>query len=346
MIDVEEIYMRRALQLARLGDGAVSPNPMVGAVIVCDGKIIGEGYHREYGGAHAEVNAIASVKNRLLLKKSTLYVTLEPCSHYGKTPPCSELIIKTEIQRVVIGCLDPFEKVRGRGVEMLQNAGVKVIVGVLEDECNALNVQFMTSHKLHRPYVLLKWAQSADGYIDSDRTARGEQFIISNPITSMWTHRERAHFDAIMVGSNTVVTDNPTLTVRNWVGRNPIRVVIDRQGIIPKDSKLLNDGGKTIVFSIVKAGIECNVEYILINNNADILENILKKLYRRNITSLMVEGGALLLKSFIDNCLWDEARIEKSNIAIGRGICAPNIKGNIINVEMHGNNRIESLYRR
>ena len=201
-----------------MGQGRVSPNPMVGAVIVCDGKIIGEGYHRQWGGPHAEVNAVASVADKTKLCRSTMYVTLEPCSHYGKTPPCAELIIKNGIPRVVVGAMDPFEKVRGRGVDMLRKAGVDVVTGVLEKECEELNKHFMTAHKSGRPFVLLKWAESNDGFISGKG---GEPVMLSNELTKMWMHRERSRYDAIMVGTNTIITDNPQLSVREWPGRNP-----------------------------------------------------------------------------------------------------------------------------
>jgi riboflavin biosynthesis protein RibD len=225
----DEKFMRRALQLASLGSGNVSPNPMVGAVIVCEGKIIGEGFHRLCGRAHAEVNAINSVKDEALLKRSTIYVTLEPCSHWGKTPPCSKLIIEKGIPNVVIGTLDPFPEVSGRGVRMLENAGVTVKCGVLEKECKELNKFFFTSLLNHRPYVLLKWAQTADGYIDRHREAGDDKpLIISNQFNSIAVHKLRSEVDAIMVGTTTAEKDNPSLTVRKWDGKNPLRVLIDR----------------------------------------------------------------------------------------------------------------------
>lgn len=339
-------YMARALQLAAMGVDKVSPNPMVGAVIVRDDKIIGEGYHMAWGGPHAEVNAINSVKDQKLLKESTMYVTLEPCSHYGKTPPCSELIIKKGIPKVIIGCMDPFEKVSGRGAERLRKAGIEVVTGVMEDECIELNRKFITSHLNKRPYILLKWAQSADGYIDHHRTERGKQAIISNPVTSMWTHRERAGYDGIMVGSNTVLKDNPSLTVREWTGKNPVRIVLDRDDdTIPGDSKILTDGEKTLIFSYNKEGIEGSAEYIKLDSRTGILEHILKELYRRNIISVMVEGGALLLQKFIDKGLWDEARIEYGDCRLKSGVKAPVIHGVPVHIEKHGVNRIETLIR-
>lgn len=339
-------YMARALQLAAMGDGKVSPNPMVGAVIVCNNKVIGEGYHVAYGRAHAEVNAVNSVKSPELLKESTLYVTLEPCAHYGKTPPCSELIIRKGIPKVVIGCLDPFEKVGGKGAQMLKKAGIEVVTGVMERQCIELNRKFITAHRKKRPYILLKWAQSADGLIDHERTDRGAQAIISNPVTTMWTHRERSRYDAIMVGSNTVLKDNPSLSVREWPGKNPVRIVLDRDGdTIPTDSKILTDGGKTLVFSYNTEGIAGHVEYIKLNSHTDILEHILKELYRRNIISVMIEGGAVLLQKFIDKNLWDEARIEYGSCYLHSGVKAPSIDGITLCIEKHGVNRIETLIR-
>lgn len=347
----DEKYMARAIQLAKLGRGGVRSNPMVGAVIVYNDRIIGEGYHRKYGFAHAEINAIQSVsaEDYPLLKQSTLYVTLEPCSHYGKTPPCCERIIKEGIPRVKVGSLDPFELVSGRGIEMLKKAGIDVTDGILKDRCWNLNNKFMTAHTLKRPFILLKWAQSADGYIDLDRDNRGEQIVISNPISSMLTHKERSEYDAILVGSRTVLKDNPSLTVRNWYGNNPLRIVFDRKGIIPNDSKILCDDGKTIVFTSKAKNndeLKPNVEYIYISPEEDLINKALKELYIRNVSSLMVEGGAELLSHFIDRNLWDVARIEYSSIIIGGGVKAPNVKGDIINVEICGDNRIEKIIRR
>ena len=223
----EEKYMQRCIELAGNGLCNVSPNPMVGAVIVCDGKIIGEGYHIRCGEAHAEVNAIRSVKDESLLERSTIYVSLEPCSHYGKTPPCADLIIEKKIPRIVIGCQDPFSKVAGRGIQKLRDAGREVIVGVLEAECRQLICKFITFHTFHRPYITLKWAESQDGFIDLNRTA-GNPVKLSTPLTSMIVHKKRSESDAIMVGTRTALLDNPSLTVRNWYGKNPIRIVLDK----------------------------------------------------------------------------------------------------------------------
>ena len=312
----DELYMRRALQLARCGDGFVSPNPMVGAVIVCDGSIIGEGYHRRYGEGHAEGNAVASVADKSLLKRSTIYVTLEPCSHYGKTPPCAKLLIDCGIPRVVIGCMDPFSKVNGRGVAMLRDAGADVTTGVLRQECMTLNKVFMVSHKLRRPYVILKWAQSADGYIDSDRQATdGKAERFSSAATSRLVHLLRSRCDAIMVGSGTALADNPQLNVRGISGRQPVKVLVDSKGEVAGNARIFN--GKVLCFGPqrdVAAGSE--VEFIADVDTHDI-EAMLHALYERGVTSLLVEGGCRLLNCFIDSCMWDECRIEKTSRRLG-----------------------------
>ena len=312
--------MRRALQLAAMGQGRVSPNPMVGAVIVCDDKIIGEGYHRQWGGPHAEVNAVASVVDKSKLCRSTMYVTLEPCSHYGKTPPCAELIIKTGIPRVVVGAMDPFEKVRGRGVDMLRKAGVDVVTDVLGKECEALNKHFMTAHKSGRPFVLLKWAESEDGFISKKG---GEPVALSNELTKMWMHRERSRYDAIMVGTNTIITDNPQLSVREWPGRNPRCVTFDCNGRLPEDCQVVSKQGTIVITENIP------------------LEDLLSRLYKEHgITSLMVEGGAKLLQSFIDGGYYDEVRIERSAAKIGEGIKAPKISRDNMTVEEVGGHEI------
>lgn len=340
----DEMFMRRALQLAALGRGKVSPNPMVGAVITdAVGNIIGEGYHRRCGGPHAEVNAVNSVADKSKLKDSTIYVTLEPCSHYGKTPPCAELLIKTGIPRVVVGSLDPFPKVSGRGVRMLREAGIEVRYGVLEAECVELNRRFMTAHRHQRPFVQLKWAESADGYIDGDRTAQNTAAAkISNEVSAVYMHRERAVADAIMVGANTVVLDDPQLTVRKWYCREqPLRVILDNSCSVPGDKKVLNDGLSTLVYNQLRDGKSGNVEHKTIDTND--LGLILADLYRRGVTSLMVEGGRSVLSQFIDSGLWDEARIERGEMTIGTGVKAPKIKGKITKVEKFGGNEVKYL---
>ena len=321
--------MRRALQLARLGAGHTSPNPMVGAVIVGPGgEIIGEGWHRQCGEAHAEVNAVASVADDSLLKDSTLYVTLEPCSHYGKTPPCANLIIERGIPRVVVGCLDPFVKVAGRGVKMLQEAGVEVIVGVLEQECRELNRRFMTAHTLGRPWVQLKWAQTADGFIALPPEAGENPLHMSTPVTMRLMHRQRALCDAIVVGANTARIDNPSLTTRYWPGRSPLRVILSRNLSIPDNLNLLTDGLPTIVYNGVKNETVGAVEYVQMDTTSP--QAWLEDLYRRKVTSVMVEGGTRVLQDMIEAGAWDEARIETSPRRVGQGVVAPHITGHQI----------------
>lgn len=319
MIDVDEKYMRRALQLAMQGGGHASPNPMVGAVVVHEGIIIGEGFHRCCGKAHAEVNAIASVQDQMVLPESTIYVTLEPCSHYGKTPPCANLLIERGIKRVVVGTLDPFEKVSGRGVAMLREAGIEVEVGVLERECRELNKRFFTAHTTGMPWVLLKWAQSSDGFI-ADNKGR---VLFSTPMTQALMHRERSMVDAIVVGARTVVVDNPTLTNRHWSGNSPLRVVLDRNLSIPSDCNVLNDGGKTLIYNEKKEEIKGAVEWAELDTTEP--ETWLRDLYRRGVTSVMVEGGANVLQQLIDSGIWNEIRIETAPVTLGGGIKAPQV---------------------
>jgi diaminohydroxyphosphoribosylaminopyrimidine deaminase/5-amino-6-(5-phosphoribosylamino)uracil reductase len=324
MYAMEEKYMERCLTLAANGVGKVAPNPMVGCVIVSGGQIIGEGYHRRYGRAHAEVNAIASVKDESLLRQATLYVNLEPCSHYGKTPPCAELIIQKRIPRVVTGCLDPYPEVSGRGIKMLRDAGVEVITGVLEAEAYALNKVFMISHQLRRPYIYLKWAQSADGFIDKLRNDASEApVVLSSPAMRQQVHKMRAAALAIMVGTRTALLDNPSLTVRHWAGKSPVRVVPDRLLRIPPNARLLDGSVETLVFtSVEKEGRE-NVKYIRTDFDGHVLQQITSYLYTNNVTFLLVEGGSCLLKSFLREGLWDEAQVEVSPLILGEGVEAP-----------------------
>ena len=325
---IDEKYMRRALQLARLGAGHTSPNPMVGAVIVIpDGTIIGEGWHRQCGQGHAEVNAVASVRDADLLHDCTLYVTLEPCSHYGKTPPCARLIIDRGIPRVVVGCLDPFVKVAGRGVAMLREAGVEVEVGLLEQECKELNRRFLTAHTTGRPWVQLKWAETADGFIALPPEAGENPLHMSTPVTMRLMHRQRALCDAIVVGANTARIDNPSLTTRYWPGRSPLRVVLSRNLSIPEDLNLLTDGQPTVVYNGVRDGTDGVVEYVKTDTSDP--QSWLKDLYRRGVTSVMVEGGTRVLQGLIDTALWDEARIEVSPRRVGQGVPAPQIEGDL-----------------
>ena len=323
----DEKYIARCIQLAKNACCNAAPNPMVGAVIVHNGTIIGEGYHIRCGEPHAEVNAIRSVKDESLLKKSTIYVSLEPCSHYGKTPPCADLIIEKGIPEVVIGCMDPFSKVAGRGIEKLRKAGIKVTVGVLEEECRQLIRRFITFNTRKRPYITLKWAESADGFIDKNRE-EGNPVLLSTPLTSMIVHKRRAEHSAILVGRKTALLDNPSLTTRNWFGKAPIRLVIDKDLTLPKGLHLFDGKVRTLVFTQKdETSDNQSVEYIRLDFTQNILPQIMDVLYNRKVQSLMVEGGTILLQSFINEGLWDEAHIETSSIRLNEGIKAPVISG-------------------
>lgn len=336
-MQVEEKFMARCIELARHGSGHTAPNPMVGAVIVHDGVIIGEGFHRCCGQAHAEVNAIASVKDESLLRESTIYVSLEPCSHYGKTPPCAELIIRKRIPHVVIGCLDPFPEVSGRGVRMLCEAGIEVVTGVLEEEARRLNKAFMTFQTRKRPYVTLKWAESVDGYIDKIRPNDTEPPVVfSTPETLARVHKMRAESAAILVGKHTALLDNPSLTVRHWTGKSPVRLVIDRDGTLPAKLHILDGSVPTWVFTERQKASEGKVEYIHLDFKSSVVFQILRTLYERNINSLMVEGGAIVLQQFIDAGLWDEAFVEKSPVDIGEGVKAPIVHAGTVSFEAFG----------
>jgi diaminohydroxyphosphoribosylaminopyrimidine deaminase / 5-amino-6-(5-phosphoribosylamino)uracil reductase len=318
-------YMQRALQLAAYGRGSVSPNPMVGCVIVHQGSIIGEGWHRQYGQAHAEVNAVAVVKDKSLLSEAIVYVTLEPCSHFGKTPPCADLLIQHGVKQVVVCNLDPNPLVAGKGVEKLQNTGAEVIVGILEAEGRALNRRFFTMMEQRRPYIILKYAQTADGFIAGEDF---EQVQISNASSKRLVHQWRAEEDAIMVGFNTALHDNPALTVREASGRNPIRIVLDRKLQLPKTHQLFNQEAATIVYH--QAGFELNstelnqnVSLQSLDYQLPIIPQILSDLYSRKIQSVLVEGGSKLLQSFIDAGFYDEIRVFNSKKMLHRGIKAP-----------------------
>ena len=323
----DEKYIARCIQLAKNACCNAAPNPMVGAVIVHNETIIGEGYHIRCGEPHAEVNAIRSVKDESLFKESTIYVSLEPCSHYGKTPPCADLIIEKGIPEVVIGCMDPFSMVAGRGIEKLRKAGVKVTVGVLEEECRQLIRRFITFNTRKRPYITLKWAESADGFIDKNRK-EGSPVLLSTPLTSMVVHKRRAEHDAILVGRKTALLDNPSLTTRNWFGKDPIRLVIDKNLTLPKQLHLFDGKVRTLVFTQQnEASHHPLVEHIRLDFTQNILPQIMDVLYNLKVQSLMVEGGTILLQSFINEGLWDEAYIETSPIRLNEGIKAPVIKG-------------------
>lgn len=300
--------MQRCLQLAELGAGHVAPNPMVGAVLVHGNRIIGEGYHEIYGAAHAEVNCINSVgqEDQKLISESTLYVSLEPCSHFGKTPPCADLIIKRKIPRVVIACRDPFPGVNGKGIEKLQKHGVEVIRDVLLEEGNELNKRFFTFHKLHRPYIVLKWAQTGDGKIANEDYSR---IYISNEFSNRLVHKWRSEEASILVGANTALFDDPQLNTRLWNGPSPVRLVLDPGLRLPSSLKLFNGQHRTIVFNTKMHQERENLLYYQLSIDTDLLHQLIHALYQINIQSVLVEGGAKLLQSFIDEGYWDEARI-------------------------------------
>lgn len=311
---LHEFYIKRCLQIAKNGLGTTRPNPMVGSVIVYNNQIIGEGFTSKYGGNHAEVNAINSVSNKALLKLATLYVTLEPCSHYGKTPPCSDLIIKYSIPNVVIGCIDDHEKVAGQGIKKLKESGCHVIVGVLEDECKMHHKRFFTFHNKKRPYILLKWAETLDGFMAPETKKEQNPVWISNKHSRQLVHKWRAQEQAILVGTNTVLQDNPALTTRDWAGNNPVRIVIDQQDKLPKHLAIFNNDAKTIIIN--KNSIDFSKAIAI---------QICNLLFQNNITSVIIEGGKKTLQTFIDENLWDEARVFIGQIAFKTGIKAPQI---------------------
>ena len=294
-------FMQRCLDLALLGMGDVAPNPMVGCVIVYEGIIIGEGYHQKIGGPHAEVNAIRSVLDTELLAHSTLYVSLEPCTHFGKTPPCSDLIIENRIPHVVIGTIDPFVKVAGKGIERMQAAGIKIEVGVLEKECRELNRRFFTFHEKMRPYILLKWAQTLDGFIDTDRTETQHPTWITNALAKRLVHKQRSEESSILIGTNTAEFDNPALTVREWTGNQPIRMVIDNTGRLNAELHIFDNKAETWVFTGIEKADSGNLKYIRLDFDQDILPQLLSELYKRGILSVVVEGGSILLNSFLQD---------------------------------------------
>lgn len=346
-----EKYMRRCLELALNGAGSVAPNPMVGAVIVHNGTIIGEGFHAQYGEAHAEVNAINSVSDKELLRQATMYVSLEPCSHFGKTPPCTERIMEHGIPRVVIATTDPNPKVSGRGVEILKQKGVEVIHGVLEEEARYLNRRFITYHTRKRPYVILKWAQTIDGFIDRHRghgTDR-EATWITNELARSLVHRWRTEEQAVMVGTNTVMLDNPRLNVRNWSGRAPVRVVIDRKLRLPKNSNVFDGTQPTLLFignnsSSMARKAEfsdiSNLEIITVDFSKGLEKQLLAELAERGILSVIVEGGAMLLNSFIKKGIWDEARVFVGNCFFGEGVKAPVFSGEPASYDEIGDSKL------
>jgi diaminohydroxyphosphoribosylaminopyrimidine deaminase/5-amino-6-(5-phosphoribosylamino)uracil reductase len=324
-MESEISYMRRVLDLAVLGRGFVSPNPLVGCVIVHNNIIIGEGYHQKYGEAHAEVNAIQSVVDKNLLPESTLYVNLEPCSHYGKTPPCADLLIKHKIKKVVIANIDVNPLVAGKGVQKLRNAGIEVSVGLLAEEGKNLNKRFFTFITKQRPYVILKWAETADGFLARENF---DSKWISNNYSRMLVHKWRTEEDAIMVGTETALHDNPQLNVRDWTGKNPLRIVLDRHLRLPKNLYLFDKQQDTICYNTQKAEAELYLEFAKVKPDG-FLHNVLQDLYFRKIQSVIVEGGAKLLQSLLSNGTWDEIRLFQTSKTFGKGIAAPKTQGNL-----------------
>ena len=341
----DERFMARCLQLARHGELTTAPNPMVGAVIVHRGRIIGEGWHRRYGGPHAEVNAVGSVRpdDEALLPEATIYVSLEPCSHYGKTPPCAELLIRKGFKRVVVGSLDPNEKVAGRGIKMLREAGMEVVVGVLEDECRWLNRKFMTFHSLHRPYITLKWAESADGFIDRCRASadEGPAVRFSTPWTQMLVHRLRATHEAILVGHHTWELDRPSLTTREWPGKSPQRLVLTAKNSLPAtpDGRewLRSADVERLLSTALGRHNPSKVFTLPFLEGSSVSSSQAERERGGSLQSLLVEGGAQTLQTFIDADLWDEAFIERSDIVLGSGIKAPEMKTDLKGRPVHVN---------
>ena len=329
-----EKYIRRCIELAKNGLGTTYPNPLVGSVIVHNGKIIGEGWHKKSGEPHAEVNAVNSVKDKSLLKESTIYVSLEPCSHFGKTPPCCDLIIENGIPNVVIGTVDPNIKVAGNGIKKLIEAGATVTVGILEKECNELNKRFFTFHQKKRPYIILKWAESQDGFIAPLTKSEQKPVWITNDFSRQLVHKWRSEEQAILVGTQTVIDDNPKLDTRDWMGNNPVRIILDQHNRLPRDSHIFNNKAKTIVFSksptpVLKESV--NFEIIDFGNN--LAQQIVQTLYKHQIQSVIIEGGRQTLQTFIDQNLWDEARIFIGNTCFENGTKAPIIA--LKNIEKH-----------
>ena len=317
-----ELLMTRCLELASLGFPAVMPNPAVGCVIVHNDKIIGEGYHTRYGSAHAEVNAINSVLNKELLKEATLYVNLEPCNHYGKTPPCTELIIKEGIRKVVIAASDPNPTVKGGGAAALREAGIEVITGILENEAKDLNKRFYTFHAKYRPWILLKWAQTADKFIAG---INGKTVSISNDYTRLLVHKWRTEEQAILVGTHTAMNDNPYLTARDWPGKNPLRVVIDRKLILPRSLHIFDNSTDTWVLNEIREDMTGKTRYLKLSFGNNLLDSLMAKLAENGVQSIMAEGGSITLQHFIGAGLWDEARVITSPKKLGSGIKAPSM---------------------
>ena len=330
---MHKFYMKRCIELAKNGLGTTYPNPLVGSVIVHEGKIIGEGWHNKAGESHAEVNAVNSVKDKSLLKEATIYVSLEPCSHFGKTPPCCDLIIANEIPNVVIGTVDPFSKVAGNGIKKLIESGKNVTVGILENECNELNKRFFTFHQKERPYIILKWAESADGFIAPEMPKpvqhdKLKPVWITNKYSRQLVHKWRTEEQAILVGTNTVLDDNPKLDARDFLGNNPVRVVVDKSGKISENYHVKDNSQKTIFITEsekFETTENCIYENVIFDKS--LVHSIANVLYNHDIQSVIIEGGAKTLQSFIDADLWDEARVFSGQIKFQNGTTAPKLTG-------------------
>jgi diaminohydroxyphosphoribosylaminopyrimidine deaminase/5-amino-6-(5-phosphoribosylamino)uracil reductase len=321
----DELFMQRALDLAQLSRGSVSPNPLVGCVIVHNNIIIGEGRHEKYGEAHAEVNAVASVKDQTLLRQSTVYVNLEPCSHFGKTPPCADMLVKHQVKKVVIANIDPNPLVSEKGIQKLKDAGIEVITNIHEAKGRELNKRFFTFIEKKRPYIILKWAETADGFIARENF---DSKWISNEHSRQLVHKWRSEEDAVLVGTGTALHDNPALTVRDWSGRNPTRIVIDRYGRLPQTVSLFDGQQQTLCYTTLKTETQKNLEFVKLNESS-FQQSLVNDLYKRNIQSVLIEGGATTLQQFINNGLWDEARVFTSDQEFGSGITAPQFNGNL-----------------
>lgn len=343
-----EIYINRCIQLAQNGLGRTYPNPIVGSVVVHNDLIVGEGWHQKAGEAHAEVHAIQSVKDKSLLRKSTLYVSLEPCSHYGKTPPCSNLIIEAGIKKVVIGTVDPFSEVAGKGIKKLMDAGCEVRVGVLEKECRELNKRFFTYHTKNRPYIILKWAQSDNGFLSPlpKKDAVRKPVWITGKYSQQLVHKWRSEEQAIMVGTNTAILDNPRLNTRLWQGKDPVRIVLDRKSRIPADSYLFDNSVKTIVFTqnALPGSSAKNVIFEQVNFESELPRQVCEVLFRHGIQSVIIEGGGQTLQTFLDADFWDEARVFRGKITFREGIKAPEFSGELVS-ESHITGDQLKIYR-
>jgi diaminohydroxyphosphoribosylaminopyrimidine deaminase / 5-amino-6-(5-phosphoribosylamino)uracil reductase len=346
-MDTKKIKMLRCIELAQNALGNTCTNPLVGALLAIDNTIIGEGYHQYFGGAHAEVNAINAVKNHDLLKLSTLFVNLEPCSHFGKTPPCADLIIDKQIPRVVVGMTDPYLKVAGRGIEKLIKAGIDVEIGVLEHECKELNKRFITFHQKNRPFIILKWAETSDGFIDIIRTNESSRKPnwITDESARVLVHKWRTEEQAIVIGTNTALFDNPKLTARDWYGRNPIRMVIDKKLRLPRELSIFDQSIETIVFSETEPRNDDTIYFEKASFGAEFPYWLGEYCYSNSIASIIVEGGTKLLQCFIDSGIWDEARVFKGNISFGEGITAPKLNQTPVKSTILNNSVLNYYYK-